>query len=99
ERRGRVSRRQAGIGGRPFERAEQEWIEMAADHRPRAADHALDDGDEQAWHADRKEREGGAQQGRGERRLRGAGRRRREEGRGSKGEGERRGEAGRLAEV
>ena len=67
---GGVAGGQARIGRAPDERREQVRIEAAADQRPGAADHALDDGDGEAGHADRQEEEADAHHHRRQHRLR-----------------------------
>ena len=96
---GGMAGRQAGIGGGPFERAEQERIEVPADHRPRPPDHALDDGDEQAGHADRQEQEADAHHHRRQHGLRHPAQARRQRGERDEQQSERPEKPARLAEV
>ena len=70
--RGRMAGRQAGVIGAPDERAEDVRVGRAGHKGPRAADQALDDGDEQARHADGQEQEADPHHERGDDALSGA---------------------------
>ena len=67
---GGVSRRQAGIGGGPTERAEQIGINAAADARPRAAENMFDDVGEYSRQSDRKKHKADAHHHRGQHQVR-----------------------------
>src|SRR5262252_9783078 len=65
-----VARRQACVFHAPAERAVDERVRTALDERPRAADQALADGEDQARQTDRKEQETEPHGERGEHALR-----------------------------
>ena len=90
--------RQAGVFGGPFERAEHVRIGDAGDQRPRAADHAFDDGIEQAGRADSDEQEADPHHDGGQHELRHA-RQARQRGETQKQNAERPQEPARFAEV